>query len=224
MNKGVVSVNKKFLHNINEETYHLLYDDKYGENGEYYNPNLNILNCLLYYTKLNDTAINLLPIGKRNLYSIDNFSHDLETNTYRYKDDNFDFKFWKISDLFTDKKSIKELTTDKRIGDCFELSFRMCKYFTNSKVLTGYAIVDRCLILHSVIELGNGKIFDWTMNAILDKDKYCYLRFFKPISEVKSEDLINDSKTMLNQLDMPYEVYLTCRDSLVKDYNRALKR
>ena len=209
---------------MNIETFHLLFDDKYGENGEYYNPNLNALNCLTYYTKLNDTAINLLPLGKRNLYSIDNFSHDLETNTYRYKDDNIDFKFWKISDLFTDQKSIKELTTDKRYGNCHELSFRMSRYFKNSKVLTGYAIVDRCLVLHSVIELGNGKIFDWTMNAILDKDKYFYLRIFKPISEVKSEDLIEDSKTILNQLDMPLEVYLLFRDSIDKDYNRTLKR
>ena len=221
-------MNKKFVHNINEETFHLLYDDKYGENGEYYNPNLNALNCLLYYTKLNDDIINSMSLGKKKLYSIDNFSHDLETKTYRYKDDNFDFKFWKISDSFTDQKSdaVKELTSDKRIGNCFELPFKMCRYNKNSKfkVLTGYAIVDRCLVLHSVIELENGKIFDWTMNAILDKDKYFYLRIFRPISEVKSEDLINDSKTILNKIDMPYEVYLTFRDSLVKDYNRALKR
>ena len=109
---------------INKETYHQLFDDIYGD---YYNPNLKVINYLDYYTKLSDTAINLLPNARREQYNINHFSYNSNTKTYDYKDSSIYFRFWKISDLFTDKNIIKELTTDKRYGNCHELSFKMSR-------------------------------------------------------------------------------------------------
>jgi hypothetical protein len=203
---------------MNEETYHVLFDDIYGD---YYNPNLKVLDYLDYYTILSPTALQMLPEAKKNKYNLAHFFYDQDRKFYYYRDKNIYFKFWKISDQFNDEKMTKELTSSRRYGNCHEKSINMCKYFKGSKVLTGYIIVDKCLVIHSVIELNNGNIFDWTKNVIMSKADYMKLTFFRPINAVKSEDIIKDSKDLFKNVDLYARPYLLFRDEIINNYSLA---
>ena len=154
-------------------------------------------------------------------------------------------KFWKTAELYLKKKeaTIKavpfsqafkdtvslfpDIETEKREGTCGEKSLDISRFLDiPNEVVTGYCYgyTDQAIYLHSWVEIElNQKdyVIDGTLNAIINKDGYYYLRHVEPISRISSAVIESDIHTYLFQLgQIVPQVYFVYRDEIVKDFKK----
>lgn len=196
---------------INSETYYLLFGDLYCP---FSNPNFHVLNYLDGCTLTG------------NLKKVASGKHQ-----YCYKNGDISFFFGKVSERIANEAFRKNLTSTARYHCCHELAIDMCRRLEDATILTGYLQGDRCLILHSVIRLSDGEIFDLTRDLAMNEDDYVKLTLFdvKKASKVSHQSLVNDWNGFLDyiyshDIYLSNSTYLLFRDELVQDYQRIKKR
>ena len=137
---------------------------------------------------------------------------------YEYSLDNGSkIKFLKLSE-YAKCDNLAELDTKKRYGHCHSRSLGVAYGCKNSKLLSGIANLsyDFC---HSVVELENGDIIDWTRNLIMKKEDYIKLTNFRTIQSIDSNDL---NELIENEAlrGMDLRAYLYFRDEIVADLEK----
>lgn len=89
-----------------------------------------------------------------------------------------------------------------------------------NEVVTGfiYGISDKVKYLHSWIEFnkdGNEYVIDYTMNVIMNKEGYYFIRQAEELSRISNQDILFDSKISINS-----KVYLVFRHEIMKELEK----
>lgn len=104
------------------------------------------------------------------------------------------------------------------------MSLTLANDIKNSIVLTGYIVIGKYKILHSVVEVnkdGKIEILDWTKNIIMNKEDYINLFDFKVLTQIKIENILNDFEILNKFLpNFSLKTYLVFRDELMKDLEK----
>ena len=126
-----------------------------------------------------------------------------------------------LSNYVEGKKSIKELQSNKRYGECHSRSVAAAAHMEGAKVISGYAITGNKKYLHSIIVKKSSKgiieAYDWTQNIIMPYEQYKDIHQFEELAEVNSEVILNDLTKVLIGLDLGIKPYLFFRDELLQD-------
>lgn len=158
----------------------------------------------------------------------------------RLQDGNL-LKVIKATELIPPLRKYKDLLTLKRYGKCHGASKSHVGGFgKGSNVSTGYTsnMAKENKYLHSWIEFrvyGQEWVFDYTLNAIMDKENYYRLNHVEKINDISKEEIeIDDKKRFQEKLKFKInneeymfddKTYLTCRQEIKQDLktrNRAI--
>lgn len=212
---------------INKNTYNLLFGDDNNlskeKQGDY--DKLIAWVTIDHFTKEQEKNILkkwLKILFKDKKIDLNKIVFNKETKEYEYRDKDLVITFNKISEFIKNEDLIKELTSDKRYGTCHDRSIAFSQSVKDSKIVTGYIILGKNRILHSVIEYErNGKtwILDWTRNLKTTKEKYIELTSFVELSSISASDVLDDAK-FVKKLDIGIKPFVVFRDELIKDMKR----
>ena len=131
----------------------------------------------------------------------------------------------KLTEMFEDLKFIfRELGTHKRSGQCHIGSMNLAKILDRSgfkcELVTAYVYgwTDKSKYLHSWIDIGNGFVLDYTMNACIPKDLYKFLFKYDEISRIPGQKVGEDiDKLKKFGLDFNTKEYLFFRNEIIKE-------
>lgn len=134
------------------------------------------------------------------------------------------------------KEFMPEIATKEgREGQCHFLSMRLARALPfYADVVTGYiyGMSDKAKYLHTWVEYKNNKgverVIDCTMNALMPKESYYYLRQAKAVQRISNENLRRDFRTIksaggggtLENFGLEIKTYLFFRDEIVKDFSK----
>lgn len=124
------------------------------------------------------------------------------------------------------------IKTEERKGMCHFASKHYIDIFKDSKLVTGYicGVIDVTSYLHSWIEFEEEKmewVFDYTMNAVMNKDAYYKLNNVRKINEICQEEIYEDKRRKF-QKQLTFDIkgekyefddktYLTCAQEIKKE-------
>ena len=220
-------MSSKYIGGVNSNTYELLFDEERLSGNSTLNNNRNIFfiidvnNLSNIFEKVGTIILHKIFFnGKIELKRI---SYDEKDSIYTYMLDNNDkLSFRRLSDYLKrlTKEDKKELLSTRRYGHCHDRSLYLGIGNKKSKILSGICTLDNKSFYHSVLELENGNIIDWTTNLIMNKSDYEKLTDFKVISSIDSEDL--EELLTINKLSpkLNIRMYLYFRDELVDDLDK----
>ena len=205
------------LDGINNNTYQLFFmvkefkDEPNNDDKEF------LLGTIQQFTKLNDKSIEYV-LNKTDIFKRKDNVFEVNYNNLKY-----DFK---LLDSYLIKNK-EELRSKERIGKCIHKSISLANsYEGNCKVLLGYIYNNSDKLLHSVfLECSNNHeyVFDYTMNLIMEKEKYMELFDFKIINEIDGNDIKKDKNIILKMEYISSKFYLCFRDEIMKDLNKNSK-
>jgi hypothetical protein len=141
-----------------------------------------------------------------------------------------DISFGKLSDIFPKLKDNKKLGNFGRRRHCHtkskEISTRL--EFPNV-VVTGYAysISTGDRILHSWVEFnkdGKDWVIDYTMNVMMEKKGYYYLRHIIELCRIDHNDILSDRDLFFPLEKISIKEYMVFRHELAKDLKRVEKQ
>lgn len=215
--------NDSIIMGLNKNTYELLFSDL---------KNLDINSCgtldnLIAYltidkfTMIKDKVFYLKLLKKiiknKEKLDLDKICYDNESKMYMY---NNKYSFSRLSDYIDSNRIKKELMSKKRYGTCHMNSIKVGISLKNSYVLTGYIIIGKNRILHSIVEVVvNNEVFiiDWTRNFIMLKDDYLKLTNFYELSRIKSNEVLNDYDKITSNFGICIKAYLVFRDEIIRE-------
>ncbi|MBO5479536.1 MAG: hypothetical protein J6A04_07715 [Clostridia bacterium] len=129
-------------------------------------------------------------------------------------------------------KEDEKITTEDRYGICHSASKHYIDIFKDSKLVTGYVcgVIDTTRYLHSWIEFEEEQIewvFDYTMNALINKNAYYKINHATKINEINEEEIYDDKRKKF-QDKLKFEIkgeehefddktYLTCAQEIKKE-------
>lgn len=211
---------------INKNTYDLLFTDK--DNIRERDKEEEIRDYILYiietYTRFREKSIFISFIkkyfGAKTKFDFSRIVWNEENEEYEFEYLGEKYTFDKISNSIDDKKSEKELESEKRYRHCHLASIGMAVGMINNNVLTGYTNVSGGRYLHSVIETKNGKIIDWTRNLVMPKDEYIKLTGFRVLESIKSEELLEILSKLYNKEIVGSKVVSVFGKELLNDIKR----
>ena len=215
---------------INHNTYNLLFSDYYNlskeEQGNY--ENVVAYATIDCFTKLKGKKIftKLLTIFYKNsMIDLERITFNKEIGQYEYKNNDLVIFFNKFSNCFDNEKIIKELTSNKRYGECHVKAIEISPSIENSKILTGYITIGNKKVLHSVIECEHDEkniVLDWTRNLMITKEQYVELTKFVELSSFEGRKVLDDIEAIIGNLNIGVKPYLVFRDELIKDMQKNL--
>lgn len=142
-----------------------------------------------------------------------------------------DIIFVKLTGLLPGLKE-ESLETWDRMGRChtksIEVSSRL-EVFSND-VVTGYIydISDKAKFLHSWLEFSKDKkeyVIDYTMNVVMNKEGYYYLRHADPITRINDVDIREDKKKGFSDIKgLTDREYLVFRHEIAKELRQKEER
>lgn len=184
------------INGINNNTYELLFKDK--EDIRNIDTEERFREYILYiietYTRFREKSIFISFLkkyfGAKTKFDFSRIVWNEEKKEYEFEFLGEKYTFNKISDSINDKKAKKELESEKRYGNCHVASIGMIAGMQDGKVLTGYINLCGGRYLHSVIEINDGEIIDWTRNLVMPKDEYIKLTGFTILESIKSEEIL----------------------------------
>jgi len=213
---------------INNNTYNLLFRDYDNlpeeEQGSY--ENVVVYATIDRFTKLQEKKIftKLLKLFYKNtIIDLDKITFNEETKQYEYKNNDLIITFDKLSNCFEDKDLIKELTSNKRYGECHSRAMNILPSIEGSRIVTGYITVGNKKVLHSVIEYehdGKTIVLDWIRNLKITKEQYIELTKFVEFSSFEGRKVIDDIKIIFGNLNIGVKPYVVFRDELIRDMQR----
>lgn len=213
---------------INNNTYNLLFGDYDNlpeeEQGSY--ENVVAYATIDRFTKLQEKKIftKLLKLFYKNtIFDLDKITFNEETKQYEYKNNDLIITFDKLSNCFEDKDLIKELTSNKRYGECHSRTMNISPSIEGSRIVTGYTTVGNQKVLHSVIEYehdGKTIVLDWTRNLKITKEQYIELTKFVELSSFEGRKVIDDIEIIFGNLNIGVKPYVVFRDELIRDMQR----
>lgn len=204
---------------INQSTYNLLLgggyplDDHFGSERDN-----SIIRLISLFTMLDD--INLKFLNKKQIIGLENISY--HGKKYRYKDEEYDFYFNKISNFIKDEDTIKMLQSTERYGKCHLNSLVYAPRIKNSRIVTGYINLLNKKYLHTIIEIERNKktlILDWTRNLIISKEQYILLTKFQELNVFNSENFMHDS-VFLKNIEVGVRFYCLFREELLENLKK----
>ena len=184
------------INGINNNTYELLFKDK--EDIRNIDTEERLREYVLYiietYTRFREKSIFISFLkkyfGAKTKFDFSQIVWNEEKKEYEFEFLGEKYTFNKISDSINDKKAKKILESEKRYGNCHVASMGMAAVIQDGKVLTGYINIYGGRYLHSVIEINDGEIIDWTRNLVMPKDEYIKLTGFRILESIKSEEIL----------------------------------
>lgn len=232
--RGVIMSNPKrkdgslMSDGINNNTYNLLFGDydnlPKGEQGRY--ENVVAFATIDCFTKLQEKKIftKLLKLFYKNtVINLDKITFNKDTKQYEYKNKDLIITFDKLSNCLEDKELIKELTSNKRYGECHRRSMSIAPSIEGSKIVTGYITIGNKKVLHSIIEYeydGKTIVLDWTRNLKITREQYIELTKFVELSSFEGEKVIDDIEKIFRNLNMGVKPYVVFRDELIRDMQK----
>ena len=213
---------------INNNTYNLLFGDFTNlpeeEQGSY--ENVIAYATIDRFTKLQEKKIftKLLKLLYKNtIIDLDKITFNEKTKQYEYKNNDLIITFDKLSNCFDDKDLIKELTSNKRYGECHSRAMSISPVIEGSRIVTGYITIGNKKVLHSVIEYEyNDKtiVLDWTRNLKITKEQYIELTKFVELSSFEGRQVIDDIEIIFGNLNIGCKPYVVFRDELIRDMQK----
>ena len=177
----------------------------------------NIYSELTIYTMIKNKILGSLIFKHKK----SNITNDPKTGLSHYKNKDFDFDFYLLSQHMKNNK--KELESSKRLHKCHEKSLSITRgsVYDETYLLTGYITYEDKEVLHSVMEFhDNGEfIVDYTMNIIMPKTDYFKLTKFRELSRLK-KDTIEKDIDIMRELKFLVPFYFIFRDEIVRDLKK----
>lgn len=122
------------------------------------------------------------------------------------------------------------IETDERQGQCHYKSIELSDILQNPhEVVTGFVhgASDFSKYLHTWIEIflsGKWYVFDYTLNACINRDGYYFIKHAEPLSRISKEDIAREYPVLCGDISDPttfnVKEYLVFRDEIIKDLNR----
>lgn len=128
-----------------------------------------------------------------------------------------------------------KILTEERYGVCHQAAKGYISGFGKSKLVTGYlcGLSDKTRFLHSWIEFENDTIewvFDYTMNALINKDAYYKINHVTIVNEISEEEIYKDKrrkfqdslKFVINGEEHEFDdkTYLTCDKEIKREFKQ----
>lgn len=201
---------------INNNTYEILFRDYSNLSDREKQPydKFIVLKKLENFTKeKNDDKIKMFP----------EIIYNKAKKHYEYREGKLIIAFDKISNYTENTNLIDELTTNKRNKNCHIGSIYISSVLKNSKIVTGYIIIDSYKVLHSIVEYeisGESYIIDYTRNIVMTKKQYIYLTNFTELSSFKGQFFLDDTLKGLGKLNIGLKAYTVFRDEIIKDLEK----
>lgn len=138
-----------------------------------------------------------------------------------------DILITRLSDLIFDLKDDHDLGNSTRLGQCHtkaqEISLRIG--FPN-EVVTGYfhALSDKARFLHSWIEFSGDEedyVIDYTMNAVMNKKGYYFIRHVKELCRINNHDILSDLDLFGSLEGLNIKEYMVFRHEMARDLERT---
>ena len=134
--------------------------------------------------------------------------------------------FAKLSEVLPGLKGDKELETWNRMGKCHHKSMELSESVgMPNDVVTGYVylISDKTKFLHSWVECNKTRkvplVADYTLNVLMNRDGYYYLRKAEPLTRVSDQDIKRDQERF-SHLNLEPKAYLLFRDEIARDLDK----
>lgn len=213
---------------INKKTYDLLFSDKENIRKIDLKEGIrgHIINMIDTYTKIRKKSIfySMLKLyfGFKYHFDYSKIVWNEENQEYEIEFLGEKYTFNKISNLLddNDKKMIEELESEKRYGNCHIASMGFATNIPNANVLTGYVNISGGRFLHSVIELRDGRIIDWTRNTIMPREEYMKLMDYTVIESISDKELVDVFSKFSNFDGFNSKVLATFATELLRDMQR----
>lgn len=229
-----------YIGGIKKETYDLLFKDENlpelnEEEAQKGKENDKILDVIASFTTLDDKRIkgNILKKIYEKRFGIDfsKISYNEKDKKYEYSLGDRQYHFEKLSDVVEDKKTKKELLSNKRYKKCHQKAIELIDCFRNPAcILSGIYIKNGKRYLHSVIELQGKKdvyIVDYTLNVIMPKKCYVELTQFEEIERIKDTEVLQDMKDgdfkLFTDMGFRIKTYVNFRKELKVDLEKNRK-
>lgn len=230
---------KYTIEGINENTYNILFSDSEKikkedyQSKEMYNAYATI-SFITKFRKYELYILHLLNFLCLRWGNIDtkNVTYDKTNNQFIYNDGNIIIPFEKFSSILSEIDYMKmklELHSNKRYKKCHEKSLDLVQnILSNAKLLTGFVIINKSKILHSVVLIQrNNKeyIIDYINNLIIEKSKYEQLTNFTVLS-ILNNGIIEFDFATIDRLgiDIGYKSYLSFRNEIMSDINKKVMK
>lgn len=122
------------------------------------------------------------------------------------------------------------IENDKRQGQCHYKSIELSNIIQNPhQVVTGFihGASDFAKYLHTWIEItlkGKEYVFDYTLNACINKDGYYFIKHAEPLSRISKEDIAREYPVLCGEMSDPttfnVKEYLVFRDEIIRALNK----
>lgn len=164
----------------------------------------------------------------RNLYNIEWVREiGVSKSGILIKTDCGEIRVDKLTDILLSLKKDPKIQADDRLGHCHEMSKAISMELGDIEnyVVTGYvySYSDVSKYLHSWVELelnGESVVFDYTLNAMVNKDGYYRLQHVRELNRISNEQIREDSKKLKHLGNIDLKEYLVFRDEIMADLNK----
>lgn len=213
---------------INKNTYDLLFKDIDNlpeiESNSY--QNLVTWRTIDYFTRINQFTFfeNLIILYNNDNIKLNRISFNKKINKYQYKYKDKVITFDKISNYLEGEEFNKKLLSNDRLHDCVIGSLSLSQIFDNSKITTGYIVIDNKKMLHHVVELENKSktyILDYTKNLYIEKEDYVKITNFIELSSLSGKEIL-DNLEIINLISSNFSLkfYLTFTKEILNDIEK----
>lgn len=196
---------------------------------------LYILEYIICRAIYNYTKKDLTDMEKQNfldklkLYTSHNLSIEYTNSILEIQTNEGNIKVRKLTDLIPGLSDADpDIETDERQGQCHFKSIELSNIIENPhNVVTGFVhgTSDFSKFLHTWIEIflnGNWYVFDYTLNACINKDGYYFIKHAEPLSVISKENIAREYPLLCGDDSTKFNVkeYLLFRDEIIRDLDR----
>jgi len=146
--------------------------------------------------------------------------------TNKDEHDNPDIVFIKLSDLIPDLNDDYNLGSWNRNGKCHTKAKKISlRLGMPNEVVTGYfhTMSDKARFLHSWVEFseaGEDYVIDYTMNVVMNKRGYYFIRHACELCRIKDSDILSDGELFSQLGCLDDKEYLVFRHEIASDLEK----
>lgn len=141
------------------------------------------------------------------------------------------YRVEKLTDIYPAFRFIfKDLETKERMGKCHQGAIDIARVLNRANVkcdvVTGfiYGLTDQSRFLHSWVETDGEMVYDFTLNACLNKNLYKKLQHYEELNRISGKDIEEDIQKLSSYKctfsHIKIKEYLVYRDEFMSDMKK----
>ena len=165
------------------------------------------------------------------LYNLYDFNFEYTSSALNIQTSEGNIKVKKLTDLIPGLSDADpDIETDERQSQCHFKSIELSNIIKNPhNVVTGFihGTSDFSKFLHTWIEIflsGSWYVFDYTLNACINKEGYYFIRHAEPLSVISKENIAKEYPLLCGEMSdstkFNIKEYLLFRDEIIRDLNK----